>query len=70
VAEDAQADRSDPCSPYSRWSTLDQVEKRHIVEQIAERITIGKDDVAIDLCYLPSSSEIMSKGQHRVTAAL
>jgi len=41
---------------YSRWPTLTFEEKRHILEHIAEKITIGKDDVTIDLCYLPSPS--------------
>lgn len=48
---------------HSRWKRLKREEKRHIVEQITERITIGKDEVDIDLCYLPSSSEIMAKRQ-------
>jgi site-specific DNA recombinase len=44
---------------YSRWPSLESQDKRKIVENITDRITIGKDDVTIDLCYLPSSSEIM-----------
>jgi len=44
---------------YSRWPTLEPDAKRKIVENITDRITIGKDDVTIDLCYLPSSSEMM-----------
>lgn len=48
---------------YGRWQDLEQQEKRKIVENITEKITIGKDDVTIDLCYLPSSSEIMAIGQ-------
>lgn len=41
---------------YSRWPSLTFEEKRHIVEHVTEKITIGKDDVTIDLCYLPSPS--------------
>jgi site-specific DNA recombinase len=48
---------------YSRWETLEQVEKRKIVENITERITIGKDDVTINLCYLPYSSEIIAENR-------
>ncbi len=48
---------------YGRWPDLERQEKRNIVENITEKITIGKDDVTIDLCYLPSSSEIMATGQ-------
>ena len=44
---------------YSRWPSLESQDKRKIVENITDRITIGKDDVTIDLCYLPSSSEMM-----------
>lgn len=44
----------------SRWPSLDRAEKRRIIEQITDRITVGKDEVAIDLVYLPSSSEIMT----------
>lgn len=45
---------------YGRWSQLESAEKRQIVENIAEKITIGEDEVAIDLSYLPSSSKIMA----------
>lgn len=45
----------------SRWPSLDRAEKRRIIEQITDRITVGKDEVAIDLVYLPSSSKIMTK---------
>ncbi|MGC3990839.1 MAG: recombinase family protein [Chthoniobacteraceae bacterium] len=44
----------------SRWPELDSSEKRKIVECITKKIEIGKDEIAIDLCYLPSSVE-MSK---------
>jgi len=51
---------------YSRWPELEQTDKRQIIENIMEKIVIGKEDVAISLCYLPSSSEIMSGGQRNV----
>jgi site-specific DNA recombinase len=41
---------------YSRWPSLSREEKRHIVEAITERITVGKDDIDISLNYLPSSA--------------
>lgn len=44
---------------YGRWPSLEAEAKRRIIENITDRITIGKDDVTIDLCYLPSSSEMM-----------
>jgi site-specific DNA recombinase len=46
---------------YTRWPLLDQGEKRHLVENLVDRITIGKDEVAIDLCYLPSGEELAKK---------
>jgi site-specific DNA recombinase len=48
---------------YTRWPDLDQTEKRQVIETITEKITISSDEVAIDLCYLPSSSELMASGQ-------
>lgn len=51
---------------YSRWLELEQGEKRKIIENILEKIVIGKEDVAISLCYLPSSAEIMTERQRNV----
>lgn len=42
------------------WPSLDQAEKRKIVECITNKIVIAKNEVEIDLCYLPSSKH-MSK---------
>jgi len=39
---------------YSRWPELVAEEKRKIVENITEKIIVGKEDVTINLCYLPS----------------
>jgi len=52
---------------YTRWPDLSRVEKRRITETVTEKITVGKDDVTIDLCYLPSSSEIMAEKQRKLT---
>jgi site-specific DNA recombinase len=49
---------------YSRWPELEQVEKRRIIENILEKIVIGKEDVSMSLAYLPSSAEIMAERQH------
>ena len=54
---------TDAQSFYARWPELDLDAKRQVVETIVEKITIGKDDVAIDLCYLPSSPENTTKRQ-------
>jgi len=53
---------------YSRWPHLNQEEKRQIVENITEDIHIGKDSVTINLCYLPVSTELMTKGHRNQTA--
>ena len=48
---------------YSHWPELEQSEKRQIVEHITEKIVVGKDDIAINLCYLPSSAELVTERQ-------
>ncbi len=45
---------------YSGWPDLSAEKKRQVVENITDRITVGKDDVAINLCYLPSNFEKMA----------
>lgn len=52
---------------YTRWPELQFQEKHQIVENITEKITIGKDDVTIDLCYLPSTSEKLAEKQRNFT---
>lgn len=39
---------------YEEWQDMEHVQKRAIVETITEHITIGKDEIDIALCYLPS----------------
>ena len=46
---------------YSRWPKLKREEKRQIIETITEKIIIGQKDVTINLCYLPSPSEMMAE---------
>jgi site-specific DNA recombinase len=48
---------------YSHWPTLEESEKRQIIENITEKIVVGKDDIAINLCYLPSSAELVTERQ-------
>ncbi len=38
---------------YSRWPTLPRDERRRVIEAITERITVGKEDIEIDLYYVP-----------------
>lgn len=48
---------------YTRWPQLEQDEKRTVVEHTLERIIVGKNDINIELSYIPPSSEIMINGQ-------
>lgn len=43
------------------WPRLEQQEKRKIVECITNKIVISKAEIAIDLCYLPSSKELSKR---------
>jgi hypothetical protein len=38
---------------YTRWPGLEHDEKRKLIENITGPIVIGKDDIAINLCYIP-----------------
>ena len=51
---------------YERWTSLTAEEKRQVIEHVVEKITIDKDHITIDLCYLPTSSEILAEGQHNL----
>ena len=56
---------------YDHWNDLLPGAKREIVETIVDRITVGKDEIAIDLRYLPPppSPELMAKGVRNHTAS-
>ena len=47
---------------YSRWPDLNREEKRAIIENITEKIIVGKEDILINLCYVPSSSQLVAEG--------
>jgi len=51
---------------YGRWEDLLTEEKRRIVEQVVERICIGKDEITIEVSYQPLRSEMMAKGQRHL----
>ena len=55
---------------HSRWPQLTPQEKRKIIENIVEDIIIGDDDISINLCYLPSPSQMVAKEQHNLRVAL
>jgi len=49
---------------FSRWAGIPFEGKRSIAENITETIIIGKDEVSIHLCYLPSSFEMTANRPH------
>jgi len=49
---------------YSRWNQFSTEEKRKVIENITEKIIVGTEEVTINLCYLPSYSEVMATWQH------
>ncbi|HVX65137.1 MAG TPA: hypothetical protein VHA11_00970, partial [Bryobacteraceae bacterium] len=52
---------------YSRWGDLEYAEKRKIVENITEKISVGRGEISIDLCYLPPASELVAEKQRNFT---
>jgi site-specific DNA recombinase len=52
---------------YTRWPEFTADEKRQVVENVVDRVTIGEVNVVIELCYLPSSGEIVAGSQRNFT---
>lgn len=48
---------------YSRWFDLEPTEKRKIIENTVEKIVVGKEDVTIELGYLPPPTELLTERQ-------
>ena len=42
----------------SRWPELNTEEKRQIVECVTNKIVVAKDEIDIELCYLPSFKKV------------
>ena len=55
---------------YSRWETMGSEQKRSIIQTITEKITIGTDEVAIDLAYDPAVGTNGTKGQRNLRGSL
>lgn len=51
---------------YSRWAGFGEEEKRKIIENITEKVVVGREDITINLCYLPSSSEMVANKQRNL----
>ncbi len=48
---------------FERWSSLFGEEKRQIVEAVVQGIRVGKEEVEIELAYLPGSAEVAVERQ-------
>jgi site-specific DNA recombinase len=48
----------------NHWPKMNRNEKRQIVENITDRILIGKDDIQINLSYLPTPETMTTESQH------
>ncbi len=48
---------------YDRWPSLANDEKRTIIEHSVERISVGTDEINIELGYMPNSSEVMASSE-------
>jgi site-specific DNA recombinase len=46
---------------YTRWPKLDRQAKREIVENITNEVVVGKDEISIKLCYLPTSKKVTNE---------
>lgn len=46
---------------HELWPNMEPQEKRTIVEAITERITVGKDEIDISLCYTPACKEMAKR---------
>lgn len=51
---------------YSHWGDFEPAEKRQIIENITEGITIGNEEITINLSYKPTSSELVRTGQRNL----
>jgi hypothetical protein len=46
---------------YDHWRAMQPEEKREIVETIAEKIVIGKNEINISFYYAPSSKDMANR---------
>lgn len=48
---------------HARWSQLEAPEKRQIIDNVLESISVGAEDISINLWQLPSVPEMTATGQ-------
>jgi hypothetical protein len=46
---------------YNHWQTMQPEEKREIIEVITDKITVGKDEITINLSYAPSCKDMANR---------
>jgi len=55
-------------SLYERWPSLPYADKLQVAEALVDKITIGRDEVTVELCYLPSSQEMTKEAHNHSTS--
>lgn len=55
---------------YGQWPSLSFEDKRRIVENIVERITVGDTEISIELYYLPSAKDAVKEQRNPVLAGI
>ncbi|MCX6168713.1 MAG: recombinase family protein [Ignavibacteriales bacterium] len=55
---------------YDRWETFNSDEKRKIIETITDKITIGQNDISIQLQYVSAGDKLMTERQHNFKDSL
>jgi site-specific DNA recombinase len=48
---------------HRMWKRFTKEEKKGIIEAITESIIVGKEDIEINLCYLPAITEAVTAGE-------
>jgi hypothetical protein len=61
---------SEAADLYKQWPLLSHEEKRSIVDAVCDRITIGKDEISIDLIFSPENDGNMATHQQGFIAAI
>lgn len=46
---------------YTRWPSFEAADKRSIIDSIIEKIVLTGDEIAVTLCYTPSSEDITTR---------
>ena len=46
---------------HARWPKMNSEARRRIVESLVNSITVGKGEISLNLCYLPTCEEMTIK---------